>query len=174
VIEGSSAVDESMVSGEPIPVARRFGIEEVAADVLPERKAAVVERLQREGRVVAMAGDGVKDAPALARAHVGVAMSSGTEVAMESAGITLLRGDLRGLVRARRLSRATMRNIRQNLFFAFVYNAFGVPLAAGVLHPFVGLLLSPMTASAAMSRARCRSSPTPSGCGTASSDASGW
>jgi Cu+-exporting ATPase len=132
-------------------VARRLGIEEVEADVLPDRKAAVVERLQKKGRTVAMAGDGVNDAPALARADVGVAMGSGTDVAMESAGVTLLQGDLRGIVKARRLSRATMRNIRQNLFFAFVYNALGVPIAAGVLFPWLGLLLSPMLASAAMS-----------------------
>ncbi|MFZ5475274.1 MAG: heavy metal translocating P-type ATPase [Myxococcota bacterium] len=132
-------------------VARRLGIDEVEAEVLPERKAEVVQRLRAEGRVVAMAGDGVNDAPALAAASVGVAMGTGTDVAMESAGITLVKGDLRGILRARRLSRATMRTIRQNLFFAFVYNALGVPLAAGVLYPFLGLLLSPMVASAAMS-----------------------
>ena len=132
-------------------VARRLGIDEVIAEVLPEQKAEVVERLQREGRVVAMAGDGINDAPALAQAHVGIAMGTGTDVAMESAGVTLVKGDLRGIVRARRLSRATMRNIRQNLFFAFVYNALGVPIAAGVLYPFFGLLLSPMIAAAAMS-----------------------
>jgi len=132
-------------------VAGRLGIAEVEAEVLPEAKAGIVERLQKEGRTVAMAGDGVNDAPALARADVGIAMGTGTDVAIESAGITLLRGDLRGIVRARRLSRATMRNIRQNLFFAFLYNVLGVPIAAGVLYPFTGLLLSPMIASAAMS-----------------------
>ena len=132
-------------------VARPLGIDRVEAEVMPEGKAAVVKRLQAEGRVVAMAGDGINDAPALAQAHVGLAMGTGTDVAMESAGITLVEGDLRGIVRARRLSRATMRNIRQNLFFAFVYNALGVPIAAGVLYPFFGILLSPMLASAAMS-----------------------
>ncbi|TKD00781.1 heavy metal translocating P-type ATPase [Polyangium fumosum] len=132
-------------------VARELGIPEIEAEVLPDQKSAVVERLTKSGKVVAMAGDGVNDAPALARAAVGIAMGTGTDVAMESAGITLVRGDLRGIVRARRLSRATMRNIRQNLFFAFVYNGLGVPLAAGVLYPFFGLLLSPMIASAAMS-----------------------
>jgi Cu+-exporting ATPase len=132
-------------------VGRRLGIEEVEAEVLPERKRDVVKRLQSEGRIVAMAGDGINDAPALAQAQVGIAMGTGTDVAMESAGITLVRGDLRGIVRARRLSRATMRNIRQNLFFAFVYNALGVPVAAGVLFPVFGLLLNPMIASAAMS-----------------------
>ncbi len=132
-------------------VAGRLGIDEVIAEVLPDQKAEVVKRLQREGRRVAMAGDGINDAPALAQAEVGIAMGTGTDVAMESAGVTLVKGDLRGIVRARRLSQATMRNIRQNLFFAFVYNALGVPIAAGVLYPFVGLLLSPMIAAAAMS-----------------------
>ena len=132
-------------------VAKRLGLDEVMADVLPDQKAEVVRRLQAEGRVVAMAGDGVNDAPALAQAHVGVAMGTGTDVAMESAGVTLVKGDLRGILRARRLSGATMRNIRQNLFFAFVYNAIGVPVAAGILYPAFGVLLSPMIAAAAMS-----------------------
>jgi Cu+-exporting ATPase len=132
-------------------VAAKLGIEDVEAEVLPDHKADAVARLKREGRVVAMAGDGVNDAPALAAADVGVAMGTGTDVAIESAGVTLLKGDLRGLVRARRLSAATMRNIRQNLFWAFFYNAAGVPIAAGVLYPFFGILLSPIIAAAAMS-----------------------
>jgi Cu+-exporting ATPase len=131
-------------------VARQVGIDAVEADVLPARKREVVMRLQQEGRTVAMAGDGINDAPALAEAAVGIAMGTGTDVAMESAGVTLVRGDLRGIVQARRLSRATMRNIRQNLFLAFVYNTLGVPVAAGVLYPFFGLLISPIWASAAM------------------------
>jgi len=131
-------------------VARELGIDAVEAEVLPDQKSAVVERLQRAGKVVAMAGDGVNDAPALAAADVGIAMGSGTDVAIESAGVTLLKGDLTGIVRARRLSEATMANIRQNLFFAFVYNAAGVPIAAGVLYPFFGVLLSPILAAAAM------------------------
>ena len=132
-------------------VARRLHIDRVEAEVLPEDKANIVQQLQQQGRVVLMAGDGVNDAPALATADVGVAMGTGTDVAIESAGVTLLRGDLMGLVTARRLSRATMRNIRQNLFLAFVYNALGVPIAAGVLYPLSGMLLSPMIAAAAMS-----------------------
>jgi Cu+-exporting ATPase len=131
-------------------VARKLGVDEVVAEVLPDEKGEVVKRLQSAGRVVAMAGDGINDAPALALARVGIAMGTGTDVAMQSAGITLVKGDLRGIVRARKLSQATMRNIRQNLFFAFVYNSLGVPIAAGVLYPFLGLLLSPMVASAAM------------------------
>ena len=131
-------------------VARRLGIDAVEAEVLPEQKGEVVKRLQAEGRVVAMAGDGINDAPALAQAQVGIAMGTGTDVAMESAEVTLVKGDLRGIVRARRLSQGTMRNIRQNLFFAFIYNALGVPVAAGILYPVFGLLLSPIIASAAM------------------------
>src|SRR5439155_18486874 len=126
-------------------------IERVEAEVLPEQKGDVVKRLQAGGHIVAMAGDGINDAPALAQAQVGIAMGTGTDIAMESAGVTLVKGDLRGIVRARRLSRGTMRNIRLNLFFAFVYNALGVPIAAGALYPVFGLLLSPMIASAAMS-----------------------
>ncbi|HJU29420.1 MAG TPA: copper-translocating P-type ATPase, partial [Candidatus Binataceae bacterium] len=140
---------DSRVTAEA--VAKRLGIDDFRAEVLPEDKARVVKELQARGRIVAMAGDGINDAPALAAASVGIAMGSGTDVAMQSAGITLVRGDLNGIVRALKLSRATMRNIRQNLFFAFIYNVLGIPIAAGLLYPFAGVLLNPMIASAAMS-----------------------
>ncbi len=132
-------------------VARKLGITDFEAGVLPDHKADVIKKLQEQGRIVAMAGDGINDAPALAQAQVGVAMGTGTDVAMESAGITLLKGDLLALVRARRLSKAVMRNIKQNLFFAFIYNSVGVPIAAGILYPKFGILLSPIIAAAAMS-----------------------
>jgi Cu+-exporting ATPase len=131
-------------------IARRLGIDEVEAEVLPEQKSDVVNRLKDAGRIVAMAGDGVNDAPALVAAEVGIAMGTGTDVAMESAGVTLLKGDLLGIMRARRLSHATMTNIRQNLFFAFIYNAAGIPIAAGILYPTFGILFSPIIAAAAM------------------------
>jgi P-type Cu+ transporter len=140
---------DSRVTAEA--VAQKLGLEEFEAEVSPQRKLEIVKRLQAEGRKVAMAGDGINDAPALAQADVGIAMGTGTDVAMESGNITLVKGDLRGILRARRLSQATIRNIRQNLFFAFVYNALGVPIAAGVLYPFLGVLLNPMIAAAAMS-----------------------
>ena len=132
-------------------IAHRLRIDEFQAEVLPHQKVEVIQRLQKEGRIVAMAGDGINDAPALAQADVGIAMGTGTDIAMESGDVILIKGDLSGIVRARKLSKATMRNIRQNLFFAFVYNALGVPIAAGVLYPFFGLLLSPIIAAAAMS-----------------------
>jgi Cu+-exporting ATPase len=132
-------------------VAHTLGIDEFEAEVLPGRKADVVKRLEREGRIVAMAGDGINDAPAIAQAQVGIAMGTGTDVAIETGGITLVKGDLAGILRARKLSQATMRTIRQNLFFAFIYNSVGVPIAAGVLYPFFGILLSPILAAAAMS-----------------------
>jgi Cu+-exporting ATPase len=132
-------------------VAATLAIDDVIAEVLPDQKADAIKRLQDGGRVVAMAGDGINDAPALAQADVGIAMGTGTDVAMESASVTLVKGDLRGIVRARKLSRATMANIKQNLFFAFVYNSLGVPIAAGVAYPVFGILLSPMIAAAAMS-----------------------
>ncbi|MFC1664195.1 HAD-IC family P-type ATPase, partial [Pseudomonadota bacterium] len=148
-------VDVVMLTGDNLTtassVAHKLGIDRVEAEVLPDQKADIVKKLQTKGRIVAMAGDGINDAPALAQAHVGIAMGTGTDVAMESAGVTLVKGDLRGIVRARRLSRSTMKNIKQNLFFAFIYNALGVPIAAGALYPFFGLLLSPMIAAAAMS-----------------------
>jgi Cu+-exporting ATPase len=134
-----------------LAVARKLGIDDVIAGVLPEQKTEKVKELQRKGQVVAMAGDGINDAPALAQADVGIAMGTGTDVAMESATVTLVKGDLRGIVRARRLSEKTMANIRQNLFFAFAYNTAGVPIAAGVLYPIFGILLSPIIAAAAMS-----------------------
>jgi Cu+-exporting ATPase len=132
-------------------VANKLDIDEVLAEVLPDQKAKAVKKFQQRGEVVAMAGDGINDAPALAQAEVGIAMGTGTDVAMESAGVTLVKGDLTGIVRARKLSRATMSNIKQNLFFAFVYNSIGVPIAAGVLYPVFGILLSPIIAAAAMS-----------------------
>ncbi|HKU38776.1 MAG TPA: HAD-IC family P-type ATPase, partial [Polyangiales bacterium] len=132
-------------------IARKLGVDELMAEVLPDQKAERVKQLQAQGRTVAMAGDGINDAPALAQAHVGIAMGTGTDVAMESAAVTLVKGDLRGIARARQLSRLTMSNIRENLFFAFVYNAAGIPVAAGVLYPALGILLSPMMAAAAMS-----------------------
>ena len=150
-----AGVDVVMLTGDSkttaLAVASKLNIDRVEAEVLPDQKASIVKQLQAEGKIVAMAGDGINDAPALAQAHVGIAMGTGTDVAMESAGVTLVKGDLRGIVRARRLSQAVMNNIRQNLFFAFIYNSAGVPIAAGVLYPFIGLLLSPVIAAAAMS-----------------------
>ncbi|KKL93058.1 hypothetical protein LCGC14_1878510, partial [marine sediment metagenome] len=150
----ADGVEIVMLTGDSLTtaqaVARKLDLDQVEAEVLPRQKSEVVKRLQDEGRSVAMAGDGINDAPALAQAHVGIAMGTGTDVAMQSAGVTLVKGDLRGIAKARRLSRATMRNIRQNLFFALIYNALGVPIAAGILYPFFGILLSPMIAAAAM------------------------
>jgi Cu+-exporting ATPase len=150
-----AGVDVVMLTGDSkttaLAVANKLNIDRVEAEVLPDQKAIIVKQLQDEGKIVAMAGDGINDAPALAQAHVGIAMGTGTDVAIESAGVTLVKGDLRGIVRARRLSHAVMNNIRQNLFFAFIYNSLGVPVAAGVLYPVFGLLLSPMLAAAAMS-----------------------
>jgi Cu+-exporting ATPase len=152
---GNEGLQVVMLTGDSrttaAAVAKELGIVDFEAEVLPEKKAEVVQRLQKKGHTVAMAGDGINDSPALAQADVGIAMGTGTDVAMESAGVTLVKGDLAGIVRARKLSQATMRNIRQNLFFAFVYNSLGVPIAAGVLYPFFGLLLSPVLAAAAMS-----------------------
>ena len=143
-----------MITGDnratALAVARKLGVDDVRAEVLPGQKADEIKQLQAEGRIVAMAGDGINDAPALAQSQVGIAMGTGTDVAIESAGITLLKGDLRAIARARRLSKATMTNIRQNLAFAFLYNALGVPIAAGLLYPWFGILLSPMIASLAM------------------------
>jgi Cu+-exporting ATPase len=151
----ASGLRIAMLTGDNATTARavatKLGLDDVIAEVLPEQKAAKVKELQAQGRIVAMAGDGINDAPALAQAHVGIAMGTGTDVAMESAGVTLVKGDLRGIARARELSARTLGNIKQNLFFAFVYNAAGVPLAAGVLYPAFGLLLSPMFAAGAMS-----------------------
>jgi Cu+-exporting ATPase len=151
----TEGVEVVMLTGDSrttaMAVASKLNIDRVEAEVLPDQKAEIVKKLQAEGRIVAMAGDGINDAPALAQAHVGVAMGTGTDVAMESAGVTLVKGDLRGIVRARRLSRKVMRNIRENLFFAFIYNSLGVPVAAGVLYPVFGVLLSPIIAAAAMS-----------------------
>jgi Cu+-exporting ATPase len=144
-----------MITGDnektAMAVATKLGIENVKADVLPDQKYDIIKKLKDEGRIVAMAGDGINDAPALVQADVGIAMGTGTDVAMESADMTLIKGDLFGIVRGRQLSKATMKNIRQNLFWAFAYNSLGVPLAAGILYPFFGLLLSPMIAAAAMS-----------------------